>query len=938
MFSDESIVDPQAFATFGALLRYLRRRARLTQRDLGIAVGYSEGHINRFEKNKHLPDPSAVAALFVPALDLGHESALAARLIDLTTSAPSPSLDIAGNSTPHSDTAMMLEPIPPRVSHAIARTRVLARVHDRLAQTRRIALCGLPGVGKTTLAGDVAREYTQTMPVFWLTLTTGVTASVDALLRQIALFLIAHGQDQVKPIDATDPHVKTVLKLDQQIALLGAAFAKQPALLCFDNAELIRCDEACLQVLQHLSAATTAFLLLTTRERLPLANIAEITLDGFECDEGLTFIAQSSDQTLDEEQAERLVEKTAGNPMLIQLALGQLLDHHAEAETFIAHLGTQPQVADYLLQTIQKQLSASAGRLLLLLPVFQQPINLYDPYLAELTHTLGGIENIGEAIVELQRRRLIDNAASAHLHPLVRDYAYLTLNVAGTLRQHLHRLAADWFRDANRDAFAAAFHSSHAGLPRQALDLIEENERAITERGQALSAVAILDEVQTQIKRLRTEPTELLRRLLTMRGILLTGTLRLAEGETNLREAVALASNPAVRAHIIYKLAELTNQRSDFQETLRLTQAARAELAPSDLLLRARLVSLESIAYGSLGNCEETGRAANEALALADQLAGLPPALVGEIRARAQIELADNARQQRDLTTAMNHAQAALAAARVAHQPRAIALALMYVGGLSYDMGNLAASFRDRSEGLEGLLAIDDVHSAAYALTYLADIHYLRLEPDQALEKLGRAIETLRIVDDMRGLAAAESARMSCLLWCGQIQAARVVIERLLKEAEGKGTERLWGYRLKRLVMVQLVQQEMEAALVTLRHALDLPSASAQSNRMLHFELHSLLAFALIAAGDNAAGAKALADTPYLDGLSRWAEFDRNLIEGYAALAGGNPSAAYTSANQVKQRTENYPLYRQSAIQLIDAIQQTTPVHLFPQWMWVGRS
>jgi Helix-turn-helix domain len=33
-----------SFTEFGTLLRVLRRAARLTQRDLGIAVGYSEAH------------------------------------------------------------------------------------------------------------------------------------------------------------------------------------------------------------------------------------------------------------------------------------------------------------------------------------------------------------------------------------------------------------------------------------------------------------------------------------------------------------------------------------------------------------------------------------------------------------------------------------------------------------------------------------------------------------------------------------------------------------------------------------------------------------------------------------------------------------------------------------------------------------------------------
>jgi transcriptional regulator with XRE-family HTH domain len=39
----------ESFADFGTLLRVLRRGARLTQRDLGLAVGYSEAQISRLE-------------------------------------------------------------------------------------------------------------------------------------------------------------------------------------------------------------------------------------------------------------------------------------------------------------------------------------------------------------------------------------------------------------------------------------------------------------------------------------------------------------------------------------------------------------------------------------------------------------------------------------------------------------------------------------------------------------------------------------------------------------------------------------------------------------------------------------------------------------------------------------------------------------------------
>ncbi len=54
-----TLVQPLAldsFSTFGDLLKYLRRRERLTQLELSIAVGYSEAQISRLEKNQRLPD------------------------------------------------------------------------------------------------------------------------------------------------------------------------------------------------------------------------------------------------------------------------------------------------------------------------------------------------------------------------------------------------------------------------------------------------------------------------------------------------------------------------------------------------------------------------------------------------------------------------------------------------------------------------------------------------------------------------------------------------------------------------------------------------------------------------------------------------------------------------------------------------------------------
>ena len=73
------------FTSFGDLLKYLRRRAGLTQRDLSIAVGYSHAQISRLELGQRTPDLATIDARFVPALDLGKEPGLAQRLLELAT-------------------------------------------------------------------------------------------------------------------------------------------------------------------------------------------------------------------------------------------------------------------------------------------------------------------------------------------------------------------------------------------------------------------------------------------------------------------------------------------------------------------------------------------------------------------------------------------------------------------------------------------------------------------------------------------------------------------------------------------------------------------------------------------------------------------------------------------------------------------------------------
>ena len=138
------------YTTFGDLLKYLRRRARLTQDELSIAVGYSREQISRLEQNQRLPDLASVEALFVPALDLDDEPLLAAQLIELPTAArgerPAQSSDSAYTAQATSrDLTYLLETIPPVPLYLIPRHSLLARAQTLVLVQRHLALCGMRG-------------------------------------------------------------------------------------------------------------------------------------------------------------------------------------------------------------------------------------------------------------------------------------------------------------------------------------------------------------------------------------------------------------------------------------------------------------------------------------------------------------------------------------------------------------------------------------------------------------------------------------------------------------------------------------------------------------------------------------------------------------------------------------------------------------------------
>jgi predicted ATPase/transcriptional regulator with XRE-family HTH domain len=159
-----------AHATFGDLLRHLRRQAYMTQRDLALATGYSIGQICRFEQNQFVPDLPTLTARFLPALVQASDTATAERLLALADTArvaqrerqrhPPRLLLLSKESRVEHDPALALPPLPLPATPLLGRGQEVAQVCALLQQTmvRLLTLTGAPGIGKTRLGLQVAAD------------------------------------------------------------------------------------------------------------------------------------------------------------------------------------------------------------------------------------------------------------------------------------------------------------------------------------------------------------------------------------------------------------------------------------------------------------------------------------------------------------------------------------------------------------------------------------------------------------------------------------------------------------------------------------------------------------------------------------------------------------------------------------------------------------
>ncbi len=309
--TDSTASTTPAFTSFGELLRHLRRRARITQRDLGIAVGYSEAHIARLESDQRRPDVAAVTSRFLEALDLADIPELAARLVALAQERHKP-----GPAAPAAPPEMLSECTPTnlreQLNNFVGREEELGEVERLLGITRLLTLTGMGGLGKSRLAAQaVARLIQQYAGGVWIVSFAAVSDPAEVATTVAATINLA--------------------SMGNLVDGLTAYLRQRHALLVLDNCEHMvgACARLAVTLLQGCANLT---IIVTSRERLSVPGELAWSIPPMSCEETQElFVARARAMRpdfepgpADEPLLGEVCNRLEGNPLSIELAAARM--------------------------------------------------------------------------------------------------------------------------------------------------------------------------------------------------------------------------------------------------------------------------------------------------------------------------------------------------------------------------------------------------------------------------------------------------------------------------------------------------------------------------------------------------------------------------------------------------------------------------------------
>lgn len=338
----------------------------------------------------------------------------------------------------------------------IGREKEISKIHQILrpypySQHSLVTIDGIGGIGKSTLALEVAHHYLRNYPhlpeqerfesIIWVSAKQTVLTAQGIQKRPQAFRTL---EDIYAAIAITLQRQDiTKASTDDQVEIVRNALTRQRILLVIDNLETVD-DEKVITFLMELPAPTKS--IVTTRQRVDVAY--PIRLNGLDKKEAGQLIQQECEKRnceISENDSQRLYKYTGGVPLAIVWSIAQISSGYS-TESVLRRLGdARGDIAKFCFEgSINRIKDKSSFKLLLALSLFATDANRDAlRYISDLS-----AYDSDEGLVELESLSLLDKKGPRFKFlPITKSFALAELHKNQALYLEMGKRWIAYLRD-----------------------------------------------------------------------------------------------------------------------------------------------------------------------------------------------------------------------------------------------------------------------------------------------------------------------------------------------------------------------------------------------------------------------------------------------------------------------------------------------------------